>query len=105
MMALYSYPIAAMNTRVTTLPFLSEVSPELDSDTPRWPVCVYRYDYNACERERCSKCDTVAGLYYGSDDEYAGKLCPRHFYEDHFAPGGSCRLIDISPLASRAPTT
>ena len=83
-----------MEQPIATLPFLSEISEANDPDKPRFHFCLYRYDHNACEHEGAGLCDTVSGLYYGSEDPMGGKLCPRHFYEDHFGPDANYSLID-----------
>lgn len=77
---------------LATLPFHSDH--ECDGTVYRYDVCLYRVERNACEDEGISRCDTAANVYYGSSDEWAGKLCPRHFYEQHFGKDAICRLID-----------
>jgi hypothetical protein len=77
----------------STLPVISLY--EVDGEIYRYPVRLFRADHNICERSGARPCDTADGVYYGCDPD-AGKLCPRHFYEDHFGPGASCKLVDCS---------
>ena len=88
----YSLPIILMDHPFTVLPFFSDY--DVDGDVQRNDVALYRDDHNICEHEGAGRCDTAAGVYYGSTDLFGGKLCPRHFYEQHFGTAAPLRLID-----------
>lgn len=77
-----------------SLLFFVEETPDLDPKKPRHDVCLYHFDSNACEFKGAGYCDTGAGVYYGTSDKFAGKVCPRHFYESIFGRHKCYTIID-----------
>jgi hypothetical protein len=86
---------------VTTLPFRSQ---QIDDADANFDVSVWRSAENLCELENPdTRCDTVAGLYYGSAEDEVVKFCPRHFYQMHSASGAPYRLDDVKAGEATTP--
>ncbi len=76
-----------------TLPFRSKLREDPDFHLD---VSIWRGTQNVCEWEGVSRCDTLAGIYYGSAEDEVTKFCPRHFYEMHFGPDAPYELVDAN---------
>jgi hypothetical protein len=83
-------------TFIGRLPFRSVKVDEPDCNLD---VSVWSCDENICEHRPEGRCDTVAGVYYGSAEDPVTKFCPRHFYDMHDGTDAAYRLVDTERLS------
>lgn len=83
--------------RLVELPFRSVLDLAHDPTQPGLDVWLWQSPENLCELDGSDqgRCDTTAGLYYGTGDEREPKFCPRHFYATHYGPDASYQLADL----------